>query len=51
MMCCVEKNEGVFSCIVEELMQNVAYKVPIYFTGHISYTTSPKKREMNIVLS
>lgn len=25
MMCCVEKNEGAFSCIVEELTQNVAY--------------------------
>jgi hypothetical protein len=26
MMCCMEKNEGVFSCNVEELMKNVAYK-------------------------
>lgn len=49
MICCMERNEGVFSCIVEELTQNMARKVPIYFTGHISYTTSPK-REMNTVL-
>jgi hypothetical protein len=39
----MEKNEGMFSCIVEDLTQNVAYGVPIYFTGHISYTTSPKR--------
>jgi len=43
MMCCVEKNEGVFLCIVEELTQNVAYNLPIYFTGHISNTTGPKR--------
>jgi hypothetical protein len=43
MMCCVEKNEGVFSCIVVGLAQNVAYKLPTYFTGHISNTTSPKR--------
>lgn len=43
MMCCMEKNEGVFLCIVEEITQNVAYKLPIYFTGHISYSTGPKR--------